>query len=119
MDFRYVGDLTTFRDYWAICVDVLIEYFTPLSIAVEGANFDYTVPSGSRSFTIDDATVPASIQTLIRVDRIALEEPEDFTMTLMGGNNAARAALNAVGPNQFSISTIRVVIKDNEGIQCE
>jgi len=97
-------------------VDVLIKYFTPLSIAVEGPNADFTVPTGSRSVTIDDATMPASIQTLIRVDRIALELPEDFSMTLMGANAAARAALAAAAPNQFSIPNIRVVIEDSEGI---
>ncbi len=88
----------------------------PLSIAGEGANSDFIVPSGSRSVTIDDATVPASIQTLIRVDRIALERPEDFTLTLTGANAAARAALNAAAPNTFAIPTIRVVIEDREGM---
>ena len=88
----------------------------PLSIAGEGANSDFTVPSGSRSVTIDDATVPAGIQTIIRVDRIALELPEDFTMTLMGANAAAVATLNAAVPNTFAIPTIRVVIEDKEGI---
>ncbi len=88
----------------------------PISIAVEGANADFTVPFGSRSVTIDDATVPAGIQTLIRVDRIALERPEDFTLTLTGANAAAVAALNAAAPNTFAIPTIRVVIEDSEGI---
>ncbi len=88
----------------------------PLSIAGEGPNFDFIVPSVSRSVTIDDATVPARIQTLIRVDRIALERPEDFTLTLMGANAAAVAALNAAAPNTFAILTIRVVIEDREGI---
>ncbi len=91
----------------------------PLSIAGEGANDDFIVPLGSRSVTIGDATVPAGIQTVIRVDRIALERPEDFTLTLTGANaaaRAARAALNAGAPNTFAIPTIRVVIEDREGI---
>ena len=97
-------------------MDVLIEYFTPLFIAVEGPNDDFTVPTGSRSVTIDDATVPANIQTLIRVDRIALEVLEDFSMTLVGANAAGVAALAAAAPNQFSIPNIRVVIEDSEGM---
>ena len=88
----------------------------PLSIAGEGANDDFTVPFGSRSVTIGDATVPASIQTLIQVDRIALERPEHFTLTLTGANAAAVAALNAAAPNIFVFPTIRVVIEDSEGI---
>ena len=80
---------------------------------------DFTIPSGSRSATIDNATIPASIQTLIRVDRIALEMPEDFTLTLIGANAAAIAALNAAAPNTFAIPSIRVTIEDREGMYCK
>ncbi len=88
----------------------------PLFIAGEGPNSDFTVPSVSRSVTIDDATVPAEILTFIRVDGIALELPEDFTLTLMSAKGAARGTLNAAAPNTFAIPTIRVVIEDRDGI---
>ena len=90
----------------------------PISIAVEGSNLDFIVlsRSGSRSVVIDDATVPASIWTLIRVDGIALELPEDFTLTLTGTNAAAVAVLNAAAPNTFVIPTIQVVIEDRDGM---
>ena len=90
----------------------------PTSTAGEGANFDFTVPSGSRSATIDNATIPARIQTLIRVDGLALEIPEDFTLTLISTNAAANAVLNAAAPNTFVIPKIRVIIEDREGMYC-
>ena len=88
----------------------------PISTAGEGANSDFIVPSSSRSAVINNPTIPARIQTLIRIDRLALELPEDFTLSLIGTNSAAIAALNAAAPNTFAISTIRVVIEDREGM---
>ena len=84
------------------------------STAGEGANFDFTVLS--RSAQIGDATIPARIWTFIRFDRITLEIPEDFTLTLIGANAAANAVLNAAAPNTFVIPKIRVIIEDREGM---
>ena len=98
-------------------MDTLTKCFKPISIAGEGANSDFTVPV-SRSATIDNASIPTRIPTFIRVDRIALERPEDFTLTLISANAAANATLNAAAPNAFAIPRIRVVIEDREGMYC-
>lgn len=82
-----------------------------------GANFDFTV--SSTRFTIGpDATVLGSVMAFIRIDSIALETREDFTLSLVGGNDAARAALRAEDPNTFAFPSIQVIIEDMDGKCC-
>ena len=61
-----------------------------------------------------DAREPFRLIIVIRMDGVALETAEDFTLTLEGRNTAGRAILNATVPGHFVFLAIRVVIEDAE-----
>ena len=87
-----------------------------VAIAGMGVNLDFRV-SNTRISIGPVATLAASIQVFIRSDGIALEMPENFTLTLTGRNDAANATLSATAPNIFVIPTVQVVIEDGDGTQ--
>ena len=58
--------------------------------------------------------MPFGLTTFVRIDGVALESAEDFTLTVEGRNNAGRAIIDPTLPGQFVSPTIRVVIDDVE-----
>lgn len=58
----------------------------------------------------------ADVQVFIRVDRNALERPENFSLTLEGNSEDARELLRAnfITDNVFIFPTTEVIIEDTE-----
>ena len=79
---------------------------------MEGPNADFTIQPTSLEIEGPDAREPFELFTFVRIDGVALETAEDFTLTLEGLNNAGRAILDPTVPGHIVIPTIRVVIED-------
>ena len=79
---------------------------------MEGPNADFTIQPTSLEIEGPDAREPFELFTFVRIDGVALETAEDFTLTLEGLNNAGRAILDPAVPGHIVIPTIRVVIED-------
>ena len=58
--------------------------------------------------------MPFDLITFVRLDGVALEPSEDFTLTLEGLNNAGIAIIAPAGAGQFVAPTLRVIIADVE-----
>ena len=79
---------------------------------MEGPNADFTIQPTSLEIEGPDAREPFELVTFVRIDGVALETAEDFTLTLEGLNNAGRAILDPAVPGLIVIPAIRVVIED-------
>ena len=79
---------------------------------MQGPNADFTIQPTSLEIEGPDAREPFELVTFVRIDGVALETSEDFTLTLEGLNNAGRAILDPTVPGHIVIPTIHVVIED-------
>ena len=73
----------------------------------------------TRSVKIDTSShTSADVRVFIRVDHIALERPENFTLTLAEDSEDARELLiaNFMEDSVFVFSTIEVIIEDTESM---
>ncbi len=86
-----------------------------IHFAAEGSNADFIIAPQSFEITGPDARNPAELFTFIRIDGVALEPPEFFTLTLVARNNAGRAILALTTPGHFVLPSLRVIIEDVEG----
>jgi hypothetical protein len=82
--------------------------------ATEGSNADFTIAPQSFEIVGPDARTPAELTTFIRIDGVALEQPEDIMLTVVGRNNAGRAILAPTMPGHFVDPMLRVIIADIE-----
>ena len=74
--------------------------------AVQGANRDYSVNTGSVSFSRSTAGTAAVI---FRVDSLGLEVPESFTLRLGDANPSPTS------DGVFFVNTLDLVIEDGDG----
>ena len=94
---------------------MFIDSFILIHFAAEGSNADFTIAPQSFEIVGPDARTPAELTTFIRIDGVALEQPEDIMLTVVGRNNAGRAILSTTMPGYFVFRTLRVIIEDVEG----
>ena len=78
-----------------------------------GDSLDYIVLTTTVEIDTSFQT-SADVQVFIRVDRNALERPENFSLTLEGDSEDARELLRANLDNVYILPTIEVVIEDTE-----
>ena len=90
----------------------------PHSFAALGANADFTIQTTLFEVVGSNDTEPFSLSTFVRIDHVALETTEDFTLSLIGVNNAGRNILDPEIPGHFVNPMIRVVIEDTECNLC-
>ena len=80
---------------------------------MEGVNEDFVVQDTSHMlFGVNPD--PFDVPVTVRVDGIALESAEGFTLSLDPANPTAMTILAAVTPGLFVIPEISVVIRDLE-----
>ena len=84
---------------------------------MEGVNEDFIVFNTLHSiFGMNPA--PFSVPVTLRLDNIALEPDEDFSLSLVGDNPTATAILAGGTSGLFFSPEIRVVIEDLESKKC-
>ena len=84
---------------------------------MEGVNEDFVVQDTTHSlFGVNPD--PFNVPVTVRVDGIALEPAEGFTLSLDPTNPTAMAIFAGVQPGLFVIPEISVVIQDLESKKC-
>ena len=84
---------------------------------MEGVNGDFFVQDTSHAlFGVNPP--PFNVPITVRVDGIALESAEGFTLSLDPTNPTAMAILTGGQPGLFVIPEISVVIRDLESKKC-
>ena len=85
--------------------------------AAEGVNADFIVPNTTHSlFGVNPS--PFNVPVTVRLDGIALEPAEGFTLSLQPTNANAMDILAGRIPGLFVSPEIRVVIQDFKGKKC-
>ena len=90
--------------------------FNPF-FAVQGVNADFVVQDTSHSLFGANPD-PFDVPITVRLDGIALEPAEGFTLSLDPTNPTATAILAGGQPGLFVIPEISVVIRDLESKKC-
>ena len=84
---------------------------------MEGVNEDFVVQDTSHNlFGVNPD--PFDVPITVRLDGIALEPAEGFTLSLVPVNPTATAILTGEQPGLFVIPEISVVIRDLESKKC-
>ena len=84
---------------------------------MEGVNEDFLVPDRTESLFVRNPP-PFNVDITLRVDGIALELDEGFTLSLEGDNPLATTILAGETFGMFVSSEIGVVIQDLESKKC-
>ena len=86
---------------------------------MEGVNEDFIVPHTTR-YLFGANPAPFSVLVTLRLDSVALEPDEDFTLSLAPGNMNPTATMILSGGTigMFVSPEIRVIIQDLESKKC-